>query len=337
MKLKRELIIGLFLLICMVLSAQTVAQIYAAKDVAALRYYNYLSLIDLATGAEATVFDNSDVIDYQWDKLGKNLYALTSVNIPGPTYESPSRDEVRLYELALPAGTKTLLKTIKVPQPQDYDSYSYPSLDLDKKGNPVITLHYGMSNQTYLRYSYDTVAKTLSSPVKTAFNNFRDGYQRKTQLPVTTAAGKYYNKQDGRFYNLYTESEYGWERSITNVEKLKRGFSAEDEPLRYAVAPDSSFLLVSFRWDEETNMGSTYAISVPGYEASLISDEDYLGDGFVPILLSSGKLAFFQPIDNFETDLIPAVKCVEKGGVISVIKQWERDDNAPLTMRVRGK
>lgn len=337
MKLKRELLIGLFLFICMTLSSETIAQIYSAKDVVALRYYDYLSLVNLETGAEAIVFDDSDVIDFQWDKQGKNLFALTSVNIPGPEYESPSRDEVRLYELALPAGTKTLLKIIKVPEPADYQSYSYPSLHLDKKGNPVITLYYGISQQTYLRYSYDPVAKTLSKPLTTIFNNYLEGYKRKSQVVITTEAGKFFNKQEGRYYNLYTQEGDGSERAIKNVAKLKHGFSAENEPLRYSVAPDSSYLLISFRWDEETSMGSTYAVSIPGYEAILLSDIQYLGESFIPILLDNGKLPFYQPIDNFDQNLMPAINCVDKGGVISVLKSWDRDNSAPLDMQVRAK
>lgn len=337
MKLKRELLIGLILFICMVLNAETAVPIYSAKDVAALRYYDYLSLVDLATGEESIVFENSDVIDFQWDKHGKNLYALTSVNIPGPEYDSPSRDEVSLYELAFPAGSKTLLKTIKVPDPPDYQSYSYPSLHLDKKGNPVITLYYGVSKQNYLRYSYDPVAKSLSKPLTTQFNNYLEGYKRKSQAAITSEAGKYFTKKVGVFYNLYTLDVDGWETQIADVSKLKHGYSALDEPLRYSVAPDSSYLLLSFRWDEETSMGSTYAISLPDYKATLISDEAYLGEDFIPILTSDGRLPFYQPIDNFDQNLMPAINCVDKGGVISVLKSWKRDNNAPLAMRVRAK
>jgi hypothetical protein len=46
---------------------------------------------------------------------------------------------------------------------------------------------------------------------------------------------------------------------------------------------------------------------------------------------------FYQPIDNFEKDTMPGIRCVEKGGVISILKDWERDNSAPLDMRVRAK
>lgn len=337
MKLKRELLFCLLIAVCLLMQAETVAKIYTAKDVAVLRYYDHLSLIDLESFTEANILDDSDVIDFQWDKQGKNIYVITSVNIPGPDYDSPSRNEVRLYELGFPAGTKTLLKTIKVPEPQGYEGYSYPLLHLDKKGNPVITLCYGISNPTYMRYTYDPTAKTLSAPVKTPFNNFRDCYKRKAQGLITTEAGKYYNKQEGRFYNLCTQEADGWERAITDVEKLEHGFSALEEPLRYCVAPDSSYLLVSFRWDEELSMGSTYAVSAADYTATLLSDEEYLGEEFIPVWLSSGIMPYYQPIVNFRNDIMPGISCVGKDGVVSVMKAWERTNDAPLAMRVRAK
>ncbi len=330
----------MFILILMmfviVLSAATAAEVCAAKDVAAMAYYDYLSIVDMKTGAEAIVFNEAGVIDYQWDKLGKNLYAITSVNIPGPDYDSPSRDEVRLYEVALPAGKSTLLKTIKVSAPDDYQYYSFANLYLDKSGNPVVVLCFGISDSKYLQYTYNPTTKGLSAPAKKAFSNYHDGYRRNSQAAILTD-GKYYSKNENYRMNLYTLNADGWETAVTDLKTMKYGSSAMDEPLRYSVAQDSSFILVSYRWDEELSLGSMYAISTNDYKAILLSDDEYLGDSFIPLFTSEGKIPFYQPIENFENEIMPALKCVGKDGVVSVLKEWERNNDAPLSMRFRAK
>jgi len=316
-------------------AAAPVAEVYNANDVVACRYYGSLGLLDLQSGADATLLTDSDIIDFTWDKQGKNIFVLYSVSIPGPDYESPDRNEVRLYELSLPAATKALLKTIKVPEPQDYDGYSYPTLCLNKDGNPVITLHYGISDQKYLQYTYNLTSKVLSTPVNKSFNVFKDGYKRKHQPQIRTDAGKYYSESDGTVYDLYTTDPDGNPLRLTDMESSKYGTSMIDAPLRYCVSPDSSFVLVSYLWDETIPMGCTYALSPDGETFNLLSAENYLGENFIPCWLSDGRLAFLERADYILEIKNTSIKIVEKDGSITQFKAWENEKDGPLDIQYR--
>ena len=318
------------------LSAATVAEVNAAKDVAAVAYKDHLSIVDLKTGAEATVFANVDLTAYQWDKQGKNLYAIASVNIPGPDYYSPSRDEVQLYEITLPEGKSTLLKTIQVPTPEEYAYYAYSNLFLDQSGNPVVLVYFSDIDSKCLKYTYNVASKVLGAPVEKDFNSYSEGYRRNGQAAILTE-GKYYSKKDRYQMNLYTLNADGQEIAVTDLRNMEFGTSALDEPLRYCVAQDSSFIIVSFRWDREFSLGCSYAISTNDHTATLLSDLDYLGKDFIPLFTNEGKIPFYQPTDTFKAEIIPALKCVGKNGVVSVLKEWPRDNDAPLSIKFRTK
>jgi len=336
MKTAKVSLFFLFLFTSIALGSVTIAEVYNAKDVVAARYYQKVGLIDLNTGTEITLDTDYDIIDLVWDKQAKNLFVLYSVNIPGPNYDSPDRNEVRLYEFSLPANTKTLLKTIKVPEPADYNSYSYPTMALDKKGNPVITLHYGISQQTYMRYTYDTVAKTLSNPVKTTFSIYQDGFKRKNQPTIGTTPGKCFNEASGKDYNLYFKQ--GEEDILLSDRKLlKYSYDIAPEPFRYCVSPDSSFVVFGYRLEDELDFGCTYIWSQISGDINLVSNEGYLGESFIPAWISGGRMLYLQPTDSYFGAKKPSLKTVEQGGRIRDIKVWPTEDEGPLEIQHRVK
>lgn len=335
---KRELLIFVFLMFGLLLSAATVAEVYAAKDVVACRYYDKLGLIDLATGNEATILtdndDNAEIIDFAWDKQSKNLYVLESVYIPGPDYDSPGRSEVRLTLLNLPSCSKTPLKTIKVTRPQGYGEYSYPTLNLDKNANPVITLFFGTKNTKYQQYTYNCTAKTLSTPTPKLFNNYLEGYKRQHQPLITTEKGKYWNEE---YWGLYSLNTVKGDRAITitNPKNLKYSSSIISEPMRYCIAPDSTYILFGYRWDEELSLGCTYLMNAESFECTLLSDKDCLGDSFAPAWLSNGTLVFLEKADYYSGIKKPSLKLVESATKIKVLKEWESETVGPLAIQYR--
>ena len=230
-------------------------------------------MIDLATGNEATVLsdndDNVEIMDIAWDKQSKNLFVLESAYIPGPSYESPGRSEVRLSQITLPSCSKTLLKTIKVITPKGYGDYNFPTLDMDKNGNPVITLFYNGKPLQYQQYTYNCSTKVLSAPLPKLFNNFQDGFKRQHQPLITTERGKYWNEEEGGIFTLNTIKG---NRAIVVVNPKKLSYTyTMKEPIRYCVAPDSSFVLFGYVWDDEMGMGSTYVMNTDTDECTLLS------------------------------------------------------------------
>lgn len=331
MKVIKYLIFIALLSSCFTLHALTVAEIYGSKDVAILKYLDRLSIIDLNSGEEATILEATNILGHAWDKQEKNLIYLQIESIPGASYDSGSTDEARLYELSLPGCKQILLKSFTVKDPDDYDWIDNYDMYLNKEGNPV--MHFNYAEAGFIGYTYNLSTKALSKPVSLQSGYAQDRFKRKLKTTITTENGAYLNISEGGVYNLGLKDGYGYDYPITNVQDLHFGAAALFEPLRYCLSPDQAYVLFSYRWNEELDLGSTYITDREGEKSILLTYNEYLGYEFVPYWNDQNELIYLENYYDFQREKPRVLKALAKDFLITTIKEWSAD--APVSIRFR--
>jgi len=146
--MKRYLIILLWIIILAPAWASTLAEIWKSNEIAACKYLEKGTLLDLDSKEEAELISGNGFLDLCFDKSSQKIFVLKTESIPGKRYEDPDTQVIKILEFAPPAFKATQISSFNINKPSQYHRYTFPSMYLNKEGNLSIIINFDYNDYT---------------------------------------------------------------------------------------------------------------------------------------------------------------------------------------------
>lgn len=331
-KVKRSIVFLILLSMVTMVFGTGIDEICKSSDVVVCKFADYVSIIDLNSGAEAQLTDLKEILGITFDKSGKKLYLLQTVTTYGKNYDDPGIHSIKILEMTLPSINPVVLTSFVVKPPQPDLQYSFPSFYLNKDGNLNILITFDMDN--VWKRVFNPITKQLSPYTKWKYESNGDAYSFYPSAKVTNKDSKYFNRKEDGVYNLYGKDNEGNEYALTDTKTLTRGWLA-DEPLYYCVSPDGSRILFGTRDSVDETLGMTFSVNIDGTKLQRLSEDRWLGYEFIPYWTKDHKLVYTYNKSHLDEKEKTYLRLLNPDGSISDIRSWDSFWKGPLMMIYR--